>query len=142
MIDMDKGCFVFSSSLRVSVRWEPLITYPDVKVVCGRLQYASGDPQRETITNPTLVAEALSKSTAKTVRGEKAFLYREMPSPREILLVEPSRVWVEHSWKLDNGNWEIETVTDLAAVVHLSSRGCDLAVSEICRQAEIFLDAK
>jgi Uma2 family endonuclease len=133
-----KKCFVFNDDLRVAVRWDALITYPDVTVVCGLPKYA--DEKRDTVVNPILVAEVLSPSTTKSDRGEKAFLYRQLPSLREILLVEPSRVWVEHSWRLESGNWEIETITDPVAIMRLSGVGCDLPLVEIYRDSEIFLE--
>lgn len=65
-------CFVFNCDLRVVVQWGELITYPDATVLCGKPQYA--DERKDTLTNPTLVAEVLSPSTRKTDLGDKAFL--------------------------------------------------------------------
>ena len=82
---LGKGCHVFNADLRVSVRWDTLITYPDATVVCGPPKYV--DDRRDTVVNPTLVLEVLSPSTAAKDRGDKAFLYRQVSSMREILLV-------------------------------------------------------
>jgi Uma2 family endonuclease len=131
-----KKCHVFNCDLRVSVRWDTLITYPDVTVVCGPPEYA--DERLDTVTNPVLIVEVLSPSTAITDRGDKAFLYRQVPSMREILLVEPKPVLIEHYWKLPNGHWELETVTESAATLKLASVDCDLPVAEIYRDIEIF----
>jgi len=130
----DKPCFAFNADLRVSVRWGALITYPDVTVVCDRPQYV--DDRRDTLTNPTLVVEVLSPSTRKNDRGEKAFLYRQSPSMREILLVDPEPTMIEHYWKLPNGNWELETLTDRSAVIHLRCVDRDLSVAGIYRNVE------
>jgi Uma2 family endonuclease len=100
----NKECWVFNADLRVSVRWDTLITYPDATVVCGLPKYI--DDRRDTVTNPTLVLEVLSPSTAAKDRGDKTFLYRQVSSMREILLVEPIPVWIEHYWKLPNGHWD------------------------------------
>ena len=88
------------------------------------------------MTNPSLVVEALLPSTAGKDRGDQTFLYRQVPSMREILLVEPTPVWVEHYWKLPNGHWELETVTDAAAVLSLASLDCELPVAEIYRKLD------
>lgn len=135
---MGRGCHVFNADLRVSVRWDTLITYPDATVVCGPPKYV--DERRDTVTNPTLVVEVLSPSTATKDRGAKTFLYRQVTSMREILLVEPTPVWIEHYWKLPNGHWELETVTDPAAILKLPSLDCELPVAEIYRDFEIFAD--
>lgn len=130
----EKDCFVFNADLRVSVRWETLITYADVTVVCDAPKYV--DERLDTVTNPTLVVEVLSPSTAAKDRGTKSFLYRQVPSMREILLVEPLPVQIEHYWKLPNGHWELETVTDRTAILKLPSLDCELPVTEIYRKVE------
>ncbi len=132
----NKDCAVFNASLRVCVLWESLITYPDASVICGAPQYVDSDP--DTVTNPTLVVEVLSPSTAVKDRGAKAFLYRQVASMREILLVEPSPVFIEHYWKLPNGHWELETVTDPAAIIRFPSLDCEIPVAEIYRKVEVF----
>jgi Uma2 family endonuclease len=131
-----KDCFAFNADLRVSVRWDTLITYPDITVICGAPQYI--DDRLDTVTNPTLVVEVLSPSTAVKDRGTKAFLYRQVASMREILLVEPSPVFIEHYWKLPNGHWELETVTDPAAIITFPSFDFVIPVAEIYRDAEVF----
>lgn len=132
----DRDCHVFNAELRVAVRWDALITYPDATVVCGPPKYV--DDRRDTVTNPTLVVEVLSPSTAGKDRGDKTFLHRQVYSMREILLVEPTPVWIEHYWKLPNGHWELETVTDPSAILKLPNLDCELSVAEIYRDFEIF----
>ena len=131
-----KQCYVFNADLRVAAAWPGLITYPDATVVCGMPSYV--DDRLDTITNPTLVVEVLSPSIAQSDRGEKAFRYRQTASMREILLVEPEPVFIEHYWKLPNGHWELETVTQLSAVLQLPSIACELPAAEIYRDVEIF----
>ena len=131
----DTDCRVFNADLRVSVRWETLITYPDITVVCGAPQCL--DDRRDTVTNPIVVVEVLSPSTAVKDRGQKTFLYRQMPSLRDVLLVEPSPTLIEHYWKLPSGHWEIETVTDPAATIALTGLNCELAVAEIYRKIDL-----
>jgi Uma2 family endonuclease len=87
------------------------------------------------------VAE-LSPSTAIKDRGAKAVLYRQVPSMREILLVEPSPAFIEHYWRLANGHWELETVTDRAAVIKFPSLDCEILVAEIYRKVEMFTRAQ
>ncbi len=129
------SCYVFNSDLRVAVRWNELITYPDVTVLCGQPVYS--DDQRDTMTNPAMVVEVLSPSTRKSDRGDKVFLYRQMPSMREILLVEPVPTMIEHYSKLPNGRWELETITDRSAIIQLPNLNQSLPVAEVYRDIEI-----
>ncbi len=41
----DRDCGVFNADLRVSVRWDTLIAYPDVTVVCGEPKYVGVRPR-------------------------------------------------------------------------------------------------
>ena len=69
---------VFTSDLRLWIPQARLYTYPDVMVVSGQLQFA--ESRRETITNPLIIVEVLSESTANYDRGEKFRLYRTIPT--------------------------------------------------------------
>lgn len=82
-------CRVYSSDLRVRVMETGLATYPDVTVICGPLAH---DPESNaTVTNPTVLVEILSPSTADYDRGEKLDHYRQLPSLRACLFVDPDR---------------------------------------------------
>lgn len=59
-----RPCAVFSSDLRVRVQASGLGTYPDLTVVCGKLELDPEDARRQTVVNPSLVAEVLSPSCA------------------------------------------------------------------------------
>jgi Uma2 family endonuclease len=80
-----RRCAVFTSDVRVRVTATGLDTYPDVTVVCGRLEYDSLDPHA--IANPTLLVEVTSPSTEAYDRGEKLNHYRRIPSLQEIVIV-------------------------------------------------------
>src|SRR5262245_16883203 len=45
----DRPCRVFSPDLRVRVRATGLGTYPDVTVICGKLELDPEDPKRHTV---------------------------------------------------------------------------------------------
>src|SRR5947209_20458068 len=57
-----KPCEVYPSDMRVRVPSANLYTYPDIVVVCGEPQFE--DEQVDTLLNPTLLIEVLSRSTA------------------------------------------------------------------------------
>jgi Uma2 family endonuclease len=96
-------CEVFSSDLRVRVPATGLTTYPDLTVVCGTWQR---DPEdANTITNPVLVIEVLSDSTAAYDRGEKLAHYQRIESLREVLLVAHDSRRLELWRKDEAGRW-------------------------------------
>src|SRR5580658_7009821 len=58
-----RPCRIFSSDLRVRVRPTGLATYPDLTIVCDKLQLDPQDHRSHTITNPRVLVEVLSPST-------------------------------------------------------------------------------
>ena len=71
-----RPCKPFTSDLRLKVEATGLLTYPDVSVLCGPLQFAADTD--DTVVNPTLLIEVLSDSTEAYDRGEKFQHYRQM----------------------------------------------------------------
>src|SRR5258707_15399037 len=62
-----KSCLAYSNDFRLRVTSSGLYTYPDVMVVCGEPAFA--DDQKDTVTNPVLIIEVLSKTTEAHDRG-------------------------------------------------------------------------
>lgn len=79
------------------------VRYPDGMVTCGPVELDSADP--EAITNPTVVFEALSASTANIDRGEKSEQYRATPSVRAIVFLDSRRRHCESLSRNDDGSW-------------------------------------
>ncbi len=124
-----KPCTVYSSDLRLFVEDAIGFFYPDVMVICGEAQFY---PKRnDTITNPTLVIEVLSPSTAAYDRTEKFARYRTLPSLQEYLLIAQDKPHIEHYIRQPDGKWLYEVIEGLAATVHLSSIACDLPITEV-----------
>ncbi|HMH48801.1 MAG TPA: Uma2 family endonuclease [Candidatus Acidoferrum sp.] len=80
-----RPCSVFTSDARVRITVTDRATYPDVTVVCGRLEHAPEDP--DSIVNPVVIVEILSDATEAEDRGEKFAHYRRLASLREYVLV-------------------------------------------------------
>lgn len=123
-----KPCGVFNADVRVRVLATGLGTYPDARVVCGHIER---DPEDEnSMTNPVLIAEVLSDSTASYDRTEKWAHYRRIPTLADYLLVSQHERLVEHYHRNDDGTW---TLRDARAgdVIEIASLGVRLAVDEV-----------
>jgi Uma2 family endonuclease len=115
--------------MRVKVRATGLYTYPDVMVVCGEEQFE--DDVEDTVFNPTVVIEVLSKSTETYVRGAKFEHYRKIDLLQEFLLVAQNRPRVELFTKQKDGRWILSETEQLDDVIKLTSIDCELALKEI-----------
>jgi Uma2 family endonuclease len=125
-----RPCNVFPSDLRVRVLATGLATYPDVTVVCGRLEH---DPEDEnTVVNPVVLVEVLSDGTERYDRGEKFAHYRRIPSLNEYVLVSQHEPRIEVFRRNNEGgkSWTLH-VAEASESVQLTSIGCELVVDEV-----------
>jgi Uma2 family endonuclease len=129
-----RPCEVYSSDMKVRIKPTGLFAYPDVVVVCGGPQFA--DNERDVLVNPGLLVEVLSPSTAVYDRGDKALHYRQLPSLRELLLIEQEHLALEHYIRQDGGDWLIKRVEGMDAALELPSLNCRLTLAEIYARIE------
>lgn len=122
------GCRTRGSDQRIATG-DGLYTYPDVSVVCGT-PIVSRYKGTETIHNPSVLVEVLSKSTREYDLGEKLDHYQTTPTLRDVLLVEPETVDVRHVRRTDAG-WETRRFHTLEDVVQLACGEVVLRISEI-----------
>ncbi len=81
--DKKRACRPFGSDTRAYVS-ETKYFYPDVSVFCGKPDVDSLNNWRD----PEVVIEIPSDSTASFDQNEKAAAYRQMPSLKELVLID------------------------------------------------------
>ena len=97
----NKPCEAFMTDMRLLVKKNGLYTYPDIMAVCGQLEFAEG--RDDTLTNPVVIVEVLSKSTQDYDRGGKFALYRAIETFQDYVLIDQHTIQVEHFHRLDDG---------------------------------------
>lgn len=121
-------CVPLGSDQRVHVPATGNYCYPDITVVCGPAQYHGEDP--DSITNPRLIVEVLSRSTQSDDRGTKFEEYRSIASFEEYLLIWQDRVKVEVRRREGPKRWTLEEV-GAGELVELRSVGITLSVDAL-----------
>jgi len=96
-----KPCRVLSSDGRVRIEETNRATYPDLSVICGKLERASDD--RHGIANPILLVEVLSPGTEADDRGSKFAHYRRLASLQDYVLVSQDAPRVEVFRRTEDG---------------------------------------
>ena len=124
----DKPCEVYLSEMRTRIPNGPYV-YPDVVVVCSEPQFE--DEGLDTLTNPLVVIEVLSDSTADFDRGTKFRYYRQIESLREYIVIDQSEPFVERHTRGAGDVWQLEESAGLSATLKLESPGCTLSLSDI-----------
>lgn len=89
----DRPCGVFSADLRVRNLVTGRSTYPDVTVICDRIERAPDD--QHAATNPTVIVEVLSEGTEGQDRGDKWRHYQRIASLQAYVLVSQAEPRVE-----------------------------------------------
>ena len=127
----DRDCEVYVSEMRVKVAETGLYTYPDI-VVCDDPIFI--DNEFDTLVNPTLIVEVLSKSTEGYDRGAKFEFYRALGSLNQVLLIAQDKVHVESYVRQPDHTWLLSETNDLDSSISLPSISCNVAVANIYRK--------
>ncbi len=124
-----RPCAVFASDLRIRIVDTGRSTYPDVTVVCGRVETAADD--EDAVTNPTLIVEVLSRNTEAEDRGPKWAHYQRIEALREYVLVGQDARGVE-VFRRDGARWTYESFGP-GDTARFESVGAAVAVDELYR---------
>ena len=121
--------------------WLPernIYTYPDIMVLENPIQLQEG--RTDTVMNPCLIAEVLSKSTKDYDRSEKFILYRMMDNFQEYLLIDQYQIQVEHYLKTAANQWLLSEYKDPEVTLNLNSVDVQVKIADLYENIE-FIDA-
>ena len=122
-------CRVYANDMKVWLPRQRKFTYPDVSVVCGERRFY--DNRRDVITNPTVIIEVLSDSTAAYDRGDKFLAYQQLESLRAYVLVAQHRPVVEQYIKQADGSWQYMAYIGLESALTLATVECVLNLRDV-----------
>jgi Uma2 family endonuclease len=128
-------CFTYSSDQRVKVKRTGLFTYPDLLIVCGRPEL---DPEhKDTMFNPQVIFEVLSKSTESYDRGKKFLNYRRIPSLKEYVLVSQEQKLIERYVRQTDDDWLLTTFDDPNSEFALTTVPVRIPMADVYRGVEL-----
>jgi Uma2 family endonuclease len=125
---LEQPCIVVASDLRLRIAATTSYRYPDVMVICGNPDFFEN--RRDTVTNPVVVAEVLSPSTALIDRTEKLREYRQLASVQDYLLIEADEARIE-CFTRNSGGWLYRDISGLEGELDLVSIGCRLRLKDV-----------
>jgi Uma2 family endonuclease len=123
-----KPCRVNPSDQRIRIP-TGLYTYADISVVCGEPQFAEN--AFDTLINPLVIIEILSKSSEGYDRGKKFQHYREIATLQNYMLISQDQPRIESYTKEKNGKWVLTDAVGLAAILEIPSISCTLALADV-----------
>ena len=122
-------CRVFPSEMKVWIKKRDKFFYPDLTIICDAPEFYK--KRRDTIINPKLIIEVLSKSTASFDRAEKFLSYQTLPSLEEYILISQEKPLVEQHIKREDGNWIYQATIGIESSVTFPSVEVTLSLDEI-----------
>lgn len=126
---LEGNCEVYPSDMRVKISKLEKTTYPDVSIVCGVQQF--DDEQQDTLLNPTLIIEVLSKSTEAYDRGKKFEQYQQLDSFIEYILISQTPYRIEQFIRRDDRTWTYKEFRNADEMVQLESVACMLLLEDV-----------
>ncbi|MCM1983947.1 Uma2 family endonuclease [Lyngbya confervoides] len=125
---------IFVTDQRLWIPEANLYTYPDVMVTPRPPEL---QPERtDTVMNPMMIAETLSRSTQSYDRGDKFAAYRTIEALQDYVLIDQYRPQVEHYVKQAENQWLLTTYSGLDATFRLDSVGVEVALAELYEAVE------
>lgn len=124
-----KKCNEFGSNLRVHIPSNTLYTYPDIIVLCDEPDFV--DEEFDSITNPSILIEILSPSTANYDRGAKFELYRDIATLNEYILVDSKTIHVVVYARNDDNTWTLSETKNPNDNIKLPSIDFAITIADI-----------
>ena len=121
-----QGLYIRSQSTNPEER---RLFYPDLSVACGPT--TPQDDQLDVLTDPIVIVEVLSPSTADYDQGRKFELYREICSLSDYVLVHTAKQHVEHFTRQGEFRWILREYAELEMNIRLELIGCTVQLADI-----------
>jgi Uma2 family endonuclease len=132
---LDTSCRVYPSNRMVYVADCKRCYYPDAMIVCGKSEFHAYKGKMKATTNPRVIIEVLSESTAAVDRNEKWRCYKKISSLQEYILIEQNEAYIELYRKADDhSGWFITDFEGLGSTITINDKS--FKMSEVYRNVE------
>jgi Uma2 family endonuclease len=125
----------FMGDVRLWIPQRQIYTYPDVMVIEGEPEYFQN--RTDTILNPVLIVEVLSKGTKGYDRESKFDSYRMIPSFQEYLLVDQTRIHVERFFKTGTKQWSFYEYDASDEAIALTKVPFQISLADLYNKVEL-----
>jgi len=129
-----QGYSIFVADQRLWIPEPNLYTYPDVMV--ARRPIERKPDRNDTVMNPIIIAEVLSKSTQAYDRTEKFAAYRSISTLRDYLLIDQYQPHVELYSRVDDHQWLFREYSQLSDRVALDAVSVEIGLSDLYEAIE------
>ncbi len=128
-------CKVKNSENAVSIASMNKYFFPDLTITCQKPTYEKGGIAR--ITNPEVIIEVLSESTADYDRSDKFASYRQLESFKEYILIDSRKMRVDTFYRETNELWHIRSYYQPEQEVKIKTMGISIPMMVIYDDIEL-----
>jgi Uma2 family endonuclease len=132
---LHRPCEVYPSDMRVKVSATGLYTYPDVSVVCGEPRFE--DSVEDTLLNPLMIVEVLSKSSEAYDRGKKFHQYDWIDSLQDYVLIAQDEYRIDRFTRQPNGLWSLAHACGIESEIELPSLQVTLRLAGVYSKVNV-----
>ncbi|MEA5577520.1 Uma2 family endonuclease [Anabaena sp. UHCC 0451] len=125
----EQGYEIYIGDVNLWIETSNRYTYPDVMVVKDRAIYQGKN--QTIITNPLVIIEVLSKSTANYDQGDKFDAYRTIPSFQEYVLVSQTEYYIKQFVKNEQGKWVLTDYRGESEILKLESVDFEISLKQL-----------
>lgn len=119
----------FMSDVRLWISQKRIYTYPELMIVAGEPEYYN--LRKDTILNPQVIVEVLSKSSRGYDREDKFEAYRTIPTFQEYLLIDQTRIHVEQFSKTGRKRWSLYEYDEEDEAITLNSVSFQISLIDL-----------
>lgn len=128
------GCVPINGDVRIFIENADSFVYPDGMVICEEIETFEKDAN--SVINPILIVEVLSKSTESYDRGDKFHKYCSLPSFKEYVLIDQYKPVIDILFREDSKYWKMVTTIGLEKSIYLNTLNCTIKMSDIYRNTQ------
>jgi Uma2 family endonuclease len=126
---------VYMSDVRLWIPERHIYTYPDVMVIAGEPECFQN--RTDTVLNPILIVEVLSKGTKSYDRESKFDAYRTIPGFQEYLLIDQTRIHVEQFSKTGMKQWSFCEYDDSDEAIALTKVPFQISLADLYNKVQL-----
>ena len=123
-----KPCRAYNADLEIGISWSRYL-FADASVVCGPVE--TFDIHKNAVRNPTVIIEVMSDSTKGYNKDKKFFLYQQIPTLREYVLIDQDEPIVIVHFKTDTNLWRYTAYQKLDEMVRFESINVEISMNDI-----------
>ncbi len=129
----------FMGDVRLWIPQRRIYAYPDVMIIEGEPEYFQN--RTDTILNPILIVEVLSKGTKGYDRESKFGSYRTIPSFQEYLLIDQTRIHVERFSKTGTKQWSFYEYDESDEAISLEKVPFQISLADLYNKVRLGAEA-